>query len=641
MLKLYSTLTFIIAFTGCISLFISGEIRMVLALPGTALFYGYYRSFRGMPQAPKKVISLLSAITLLIFIADAFIISHDYLISVANLTILFQAIKSYDLKEPWDNLQVYFMSLLQLIITSELTHSLAFGVLFILFLIAFVIAMVLAHFQKEGVTVNAISKKRPLMYISLLTLFLTVLIFMSVPRISGGILGKSHMQSIKTAGFSDTVDFGSFGNVKLDPTIVMRIEMSGNSAGPYYWRGMSLNYFDGVAWKDIAEGRKWMYSRDGFFTFRPFKKEQAVIQRIYLEPMDTDVLFGLTEIAALEIKSRVLTFDDANAVFVPYKKGKQVTYTVYSIHDERAQNTGKRYYLQVPEGMQRLMQLARTITAGKKRNIEKAGAIEKYLRENYTYSLSTSEPPAGVSPIEYFLFDSRKGYCEHYATAMVLMLRTIGIPSRIVTGFYGGELNTYGAYIIVRQSDAHSWVEALIEKRWKRFDPTPAVEVRQPSAIDLYLDMLRMKWNRYVVSFSASDQKGMVRFFVLPFRLHGLPEVRAKGFQGLVLQAGAAVLLLSLFILALYKALQWKRYGFVTAEYIRLRNILKKKGLKITPYQTPQELQRAAMHSGFDDDVAEFIRMYEEFRFGKREMSYEDRSRYQRVLNEIKRKLKR
>ena len=164
MLKLYSALTFIIAFTGCISLFMSGEINGVLALPGTALVYGYYRSFRGMAQAPKKAVSLLSAITLLIFIADAFIISHDYLISVANLTILFQAIKSYDLKEPWDNLQVYFMSLLQLIITSELTHSLAFGALFMLFLIAFVIAMMLAHFQKEGVTINAIAKKGPLMY---------------------------------------------------------------------------------------------------------------------------------------------------------------------------------------------------------------------------------------------------------------------------------------------------------------------------------------------------------------------------------------------------------------------------------------------------------------------------------------------
>jgi protein-glutamine gamma-glutamyltransferase len=637
MLKLNSALTFIIAFTGCFSLFISGEINMILALPATAIVYGYYRSFRRMPQAPRKVISLLSAITLLILIADAFLLSNDYLISVANLTILFQGIKSYDLKEPWDNLQVYFMSLLQLIITSELTHSIGFGALFILFLIAFVLAMILAHFQKEGVTGSALLKKKPLLYISIFTLLLTAVIFISVPRISGGIWGKSHMQSIKTAGFSDTVDFGSFGNVKTDPTIVMRIEMTDNRGGPYYWRGMSLNYFDGVAWRDIAEGRKWMYKRDGYFTIRPFKKEQAVIQRIYLEAMDTDVLFGLTEIAALEINSRVLTYNDANALFVPYKKGKQVVYTVYSIHEEPSQDTGNRYYMQIPEGMQKIMQLAGNITAGKKRDIEQAAAIEKYLRENYTYSLSTSKPPGGVSPVEYFLFDSKKGYCEHYATAMVLMLRSLGIPARIVTGFYGGELNTYGEYIIVRQSDAHSWVEALIKKRWKRFDPTPAVAVGKPLAIDLYLDMLRMKWNRYVVSFSSSDQREMISFFALPFRLPHAPGFSIKGIKELLYALLLAASLACILLLIRHHRL--RRYGFITLHYVMLRNAMKKKGFEITPSSTPAEIEKKAFNTGIVADVAEFIMMYEEFRFGNKEMRHKDRERYLMLLSGIRRKL--
>ena len=219
---------------------------------------------------------------------------------------------------------------------------------------------------------------------------------------------------------------------------------------------------------------------------------------------------------------------------------------------------------------------------------------------------------------------------------MVLMLRTIGIPARIVTGFYGGELNTYGAYMIVRQSDAHSWVEALIGKGWKRFDPTPAVEVLQPSPIDLYLDMLRMKWNRYVVSFSSSDQRNMIRFFAMPFRLHGLPEFRTRGFQRLVLQAGAVVLLLLMFAIMLYKFYTVRRYQFATAEYIRLRKVLKRKGLKVTPFLTPQELQRSAMRSGFDRDVAEFIRMYEEFRFGNKPAGVEEKARLRYLLSEIR-----
>ena len=90
---------------------------------------------------------------------DALIISNDYFLAVAHLTIAFQAIKSFDLREPWDHLQVYFMSLLQLIIASELTYSLAYGALFVFFLIAFVNAIIFAHFMKEGITVKAGTKK--------------------------------------------------------------------------------------------------------------------------------------------------------------------------------------------------------------------------------------------------------------------------------------------------------------------------------------------------------------------------------------------------------------------------------------------------------------------------------------------------
>ncbi len=146
----FNILTGVIALTGCVSLLISGEINPVISLAGIALFYGYYRLMTNMSQAPKWSISLLSVITLILFLFDFFGVSDDYLISVANLTIFFQAIKSYDLREPWDHLQVCFMSLLQLIITSELTHSIAFGVLFILFLVALVNAIVLAHFIKSG-----------------------------------------------------------------------------------------------------------------------------------------------------------------------------------------------------------------------------------------------------------------------------------------------------------------------------------------------------------------------------------------------------------------------------------------------------------------------------------------------------------
>lgn len=656
--QLYKILTAILAFTGCISLIVSGGINPLMSLTGIGFFPGYYRFLKGMPHAHKWTIGGLSIIAFLVFILDSLIISKDSLLGVAHLTITFQAIKSFDLKEPWDHLQVYFMTLLQLIIASELTYSIVFGVVFIFFLIVLVAAIIIAHFMKEEPTFR-VDIKRPLIYISFLTLLSTVIFFISIPRVSGKLFGKSHTRSIKTAGFAETVDFGSFGNVKLDPTIVMRVELSKNVKPPYYWRGLTLNYFDGTSWRDTLRERRWIYKEEGRFTIKPFDNK-VITQKVFLEAMDTDVVFGLSEIAALESEGRVLFIDDAGALFLPAKKGKRFNYTVYSISElqkiedflgtplckpaakgvlakgtESPLCTG---YLQLPAGMSRISRLAHTITEGTDNDLNKTIKIENYLRKNYTYSLSTSPLPEGINPIEDFLFNSKKGYCEHYATAMVLMLRAIGIPARIVTGFLGGEVNEYGDYIIVRQSNAHSWVEAAIDGRWRRFDPTPQVLAETPSVLTLYLDMLRLNWQRYVVSFSLSDQKEIANALSIPFKLPLTPDFRACGFSKIIyILLSISIIILTLFLLRYLRNL--KRYGFVTAQYMRLKNEIKNKGAKISPSSTPSEVKHEALRLGImSNRIAEFITLYEEHRFGGRMMGKNERAWYQKLLKEIKKK---
>lgn len=642
--QLYRILTAILAFTGCLSLVISGELNPLMSIAGIGLFPGYYRFLKGMSHAPRWAIGGFSVLTLLIFFFDSLIVSNDYFIGVAHLTIAFQAIKSFDLKEPWDHLQVYFMSLLQLIIASELTHSIAFGVIFMLFLVALVAAMVIAHFMKEGTTFPGSSRndkvgiKKPVIYISLLALLITVIFFVSIPRVSGGIWGKSHAKSIRTAGFSERVDFGSFGDVKLDPTVVMRVELSGNVEGPYYWRGMTLNHFDGISWMDTFKEKAWIYKEDGRFNIKPFKKEGAIIQRIFLEPMDTDVVFGLSEIAAVEAGGTILFKDDAGALFLPAKKGKRFNYTVYSISGMPALKGNISDYLQLPAGIEKISKLAHGITERKDKDLDKVIKIEKYLRQNYTYSLSTSSPSKGISPIEDFLFNSKKGYCEHYATSMVLMLRAVGIPARIVTGFSGGELNEYGGYIIVRQSNAHSWVEAVIDGKWKRFDPTPTVLVERPSALALYIDMLRLKWDRYVVAFSLSDQREIVKVISVPFKMPQMPDFRLHRFYGVIyVLLPIACIVLIIFML---RHIEIRRYGFVTAQYMKLRKAVKNKGAKITLSSTTSEVKREAVNLGMDSKIAEFINLYEKYRFGGKEMSREGRARYRRLITELKKQFK-
>ena len=633
--QIYKILTFILAFTGCLSLLMTGETMVFMSLTVIGIFPGYYRFLKGEPQAPKWVIGGLSVLTLLIFFLDSFFISNDYFLAVAHLTLTFQTIKSFDLKEPWDHLQVYFMSLLQLIIASELTHSIAFGVIFVLFLVALVSAIVLAHFIKEGTT-SRVEIRKPVVLISALTVLVTMAIFVSVPRISGGVFGKGHMKSIRTVGFSERVDFGSFGDIKLNPTVVMRIEVSGNAREPYYWRGMSLDRFDGISWSGTFGRKERILKEDGQFQLRAFNRDGAVVQRIFLEPMDTDVIFGLNEIAAIEAQGVGLFKDRAGSLFLPAKKGKQFHYIAYSVSDMQMVSGDLRRYLQLPADTGRISALAHEIAGRQDKNLSKAAKIESFLRNNYTYSLSVPTPPPGMSAIEDFLFNSKKGYCEHYATAMILMLRTLGIPARVVTGFSGGELNKYGGYIIVRESNAHSWVEAAIDNKWMRFDPTPSVSVERPSALALFVDALKMNWDRYVIAFSISDQKEIVRVFSLPFRLPQMPELRPNLFSVIILFSLSALLVT---IVIFLMRLKFVRYNFFTAQYMKVRNSVRRKGVRVTVSTTPAELMEKAVRLGVDGKIREFIELYEEHRFGGREMSGEDRVKYRRLMKEIRKEV--
>lgn len=646
MLQAYKILTAILACTGCIGLVISGEISLFMSITGAGLIPGYYRFFKGMPPAPQWVIGGCSVLALMVFFLDSTVISGDYFIGVAHLTITFQAIKSFDLKEPWDHLQVYFMALLQLIIASEILYSVTFGFLFVLFLVLFVTAIVFAHFIKEGAT-SRVDLRKPILSISLLTLIVTVVFFISIPRISEGIWSKGHVKKIKSVGFSEKVHLGSFGAFKLDPTVIMRVEMDPVIKGPYYWRGMTLDYFDGTSWiSTLMKTRRVVDETDGVFLVQP-SSDGTVAQQIMLEPIDSNIIFGLNRVVSIKGTFRRLEKDPATSLFVWKKRSKRIQYTVRSDVDETIpvksiEIRGWERYMQIPDPLRgKIGTLTGTILkAGGTEHLsdlQKSKAIESYLKNNYHYSLYLEKPDEKNNPIIYFLFQSKTGFCEHYATAMTLMLRSAGIPARVVTGFLGGEMNTYGDYIIVRQSNAHSWVEAVIGGSWRRFDPTPSVLAQSPSTFALYMDMLGLMWNRYIIAYSLSDQKEIVKAVSMPLMMPGTADFKLERFTRIFI-----VILLIATVVAIYfllKRIQLKRYGFVTGNYIKLQKILKTKGIAIKQSSTPSEVRKEAVRLGMDESVIDFIKLYEEYRFGEKGIEREGRVRYQRLIKEIKNQL--
>lgn len=127
-----------------------------------------------------------------------------------------------------------------------------------------------------------------------------------------------------------------------------------------------------------------------------------------------------------------------------------------------------------PETMARVRDLALQVTAGKANAYDKAQAIETYLRSGFTYTLTPPDPPRGTDPLEYFLFTSKEGYCEYFATAMGDLLRSIGIPTRLVQGYGQGSYDERLQKFVVKESDAHTWVEVYFPQYgWIPFEPTP------------------------------------------------------------------------------------------------------------------------------------------------------------------------
>lgn len=635
----YRLVTSFLAIIGCVSLLTTGEMHPLMSMGGIAVIPGYYRFLKGRDAAPRWAIGVFSVFTLAVFLFDSVIVSRDVFAAVAHLTIAFQAIKSFDLREPWDHLQVYFMALLQLIIASEMTASLLFGFIFLLFMALLVTAMVISHFMKEG-QLGKVGVGRPALVISSITLLITAVFFVTLPRFTYKFFGKSHTRGIRTAGFSGKVDFGSYGQVKLDPTVVMRVDLAPPVGPPYYWRGMALDHFDGTSWSNSNQSRSRLPKSGDEYAAGPYDRTSAVEQTVYLEPIDSDIIFGLASVKAVRSDSFYVESDWSQGYYLYRKAARRAVYTVASLVADSYQGLRNRRYLQMPEKSENIRQLALRVAGSGRTDTDKALMTEQYLRNNYTYSLSTSPPPKGVRPIDDFLFRSKQGYCEHFAASMVLMLRGLGVHARIVTGFAGGEKNEYGGYIIVRQSDAHSWVEALIDGRWRRFDPTPPGIAARPSPIDLFLDSVRMRWYRYVIGFSVSDQIGFLRALKEPFSESRAPGLKEVDIRTAALYA-AALLAAGSLCFVIFRLAKRRRYGFATRRYMELRGLLRKRGEAILPTTTSGDIRSISAGLGAGDEIGEFLDIYEADRFGGREMDGDIRRRYDSLLRQIGKKMRR
>ena len=654
------TVTYIISLLGLWAVSLIGHISPAFIMfAGLLVIISVAYNQKTRKAIPVGAWNTAAVAVFLFFLADFLLISGELIVSGSRFLTVLLALKLFDLRTGKDHFIVFSLAFFQILASAASTISPVFFAILSLYIIFSIWALIIFNLRRDlqnsGLSTDAphdifgVRFFLSVIGLSLFCILITAVLFFSIPRMGVGIFERNASDTLNVSGFSDRMDLGAIGALKLDSAVVMRIEMPDGKRpeAPLYIRGATLDLYHGTGWSRHNAGRRLLKKEDGSFNIGgPGKR--SVVQRIWLEPLDTDVLFAASGVYRLSGSFPNLWVDPAGAIRLPAPPFSRLEYSAFSdLSGVIPSGPPEPHYLDASyldtaRDGRTIKRLSSAMTQGKKNALEKALAIQNYLRSNFSYNLSVPGSD-GSTPLEDFLLRTKEGYCEHFATAMTMLLRASGVPARVVTGFQQGEWNGLGGYFIVRQQDAHSWVEAYIDDRgWMRFDPTPSsASAYAPSVITLYLDFMRLKWNRYVIQYSFTDQQRLVKG--ARTRAAGLMDIlkepfKTKGYSGA--ESGAAVLLaLILFIAAAFALILRRAYGSrarskAPAYYIEMLKILEAKGIGKLSHETPAEFAKRVG----DPYVDEVTRLYHMERFGGQSPLEDELAGVLKALEEVRKR---
>jgi len=702
--------------TGFVTLASTGKLDLVsVALVGLALavrLWGY-AGRRDLRLSPR-VVSRLAIFYVLFFVLDFLVFSSgptllDSMLHATVHLVLFTAvIKVFSARTHRDYAYLATLSFLMILSSAILTVNtayLAFFVLYVLFAISTLISYEIKHSMEDSADeingpaaafpINRPALERALgkttLGLALGIVAVASFLFFIIPRYRSGYLTGLGMRPQNITGFSESVDLGDIGRILRSSAVVMRILPEGNPRQyqGVKWKGVALDSFDGKHWYNDntqqtplqpAMGHRFILPREPGSRNRP---ERLLRYRVLLSPISSDVLFAAALPRELAGKMRLLTIDETGSLhnpqhaFIPiqYEVSSQVGVPQPALLRADAGDDSidfRRLYLRLPPRLNpRIKELAEKVTRTATNNYDRSVDIQSYLRNNFGYTLN---PPniQPSDPIGSFLFVSKEGYCEYFASAMAIMLRSIGVPARLVNGFQTGSYNRFGKDFVVRARNAHSWVEVYFPHYgWIQFDPTPPDPhpvIASPWAD--YLDAMKLFWNEWVINYDFSHQVQLaqqVEIHSRPFQQSAHSRIRRlrqwlvgeasrlgellTANKFLLLLATGGVLGLLLFFEKGWGAAELKfRWAWAfrnterflspreaTMTYQRFLNIVGRRGYQKEASETPQEFAREMLGSPLGERVAEFTRLYNAVRYGQEPLSL---VRLRSLLQEIATKVK-
>jgi protein-glutamine gamma-glutamyltransferase len=675
-----------LATLGLLSLLTGGELDLLMSIvTGVCMVLAVLIPERYQDHPRLRSLGVLASLTLLGVQLTRAATGGDLLQLSVEFAAALQVIRVATRRGAAHDQQIILLALLHLVAGTVLGGGLAYGFSLVGFLVIAPGALVLSHLRREvegnyrqgardrtGLPVDVPRILRSRRVISRRFLFVTcslsipvflftALLFLLFPRVGLSLLLLNHSRSARMIGFSTRVDLGGIGKLRSDPTIAMRVHLAKPTESPaarlaLYLRGTSFDHYDGRSWTRTEPAHELapQFNNHVWFSGRPLALEAAMT--IDLEPINPPIIFLPADAVGfrldepgdtLMMRGPKITMASDGEYQYERSDERGLQYSVYRgrARPEPLASADVTRYLAVPSVvLEPLSTLAKQWAGASGEDWEMARDVEEHLRTEYRYDLD-SPSGAAPQPLLHFLFNSKSGHCEFYSTAMAMLLRTLGVPTRNVTGFIGGSYNRFGDFYAVRQGDAHSWVEVYLQGRgWTRYDPTPPLSSAPRSEVTGMVAFLRdvieaaaQRWSQHVIGYDLDQQVELFRSVKQRYRDWG---GRAMGRQ---LRAYAPPLVV--LILGGLAYLAWRRYGFrrtrvrqgrqgsqpvavtrAVGLYRSLEEVLRTMGVGRPPSTPPLAHARALcqLKHPAASEVLALTECYLEARFGRRELSLEE-----------------
>jgi transglutaminase-like putative cysteine protease len=613
---------------------------------------------------------------------DYFFISDAFIPSAVHLVFFVAVVKILTGQTNRDYLFLKVIAFLELLAACILSSRVNFFVFLLLFLVLGVATFASGEIRQSARKPGAVAKfsgrglslrlSAVALFVSVAILAITAGLFFFLPRTARAAFQHLVSRRDRLTGFSNRVTLGEIGEIKRDNTPVMHIRMDHpeDRTLPLKWRGAALSEFDGRTWfNPPASPQMLRPDQAGLLVLDPDPPRRRDVRHIsyavHLGEMSGDALFFAGTPQYLRIDSPVFR-NSLDNFRVRLSDAHNIWYQVYSRLEPPGPDPDagdafvdpltpewRMVYLQLPRVDPRVGELAREIVKGEYSPSVEARGLEKYLRTHYGYTLELPQfEPA--DPLAYFLFHRKKGHCEYFASSMAVMLRELGIPSRVVTGFQSGIYNPISGSQLIRSSDAHSWVEAWLPHRgWITFDPTPPDPNAQRLSVwvrlGFYADAADVFWQDWVLNYNLDRQLQLAsrvgesgRHVGLNW-FDGVGPALSRGYHrtsSFVLRYGALLFALAVagILLQLFGRDWWRWWksrqqvlkvqrgeaeaSDATMLYQRMLKVLRKRGIEKPPWVTPFEFASVLQEPGLARLVLDLTAAYNELRFGgKREVA--------------------